>query len=78
MALIRITAVKAETGYRSNTSIYKAIKGGLFPRPVAIGQRTSAWPDYEVAAINAARIAGKTDDDIRTLVDSLHARRSAA
>jgi prophage regulatory protein len=33
------------------------------------------WPDYEVRALNAARIAGKTGDEIRELVDRLHAKR---
>ena len=51
MALWRIDACKAETGDRSNTSIYNAIRAGLFTRPVAIGQRAKAWPDYEVKAI---------------------------
>lgn len=44
MALWRIDACKAETGDRSNTSIYNAIRAGLFTRPVAIGQRAKAWP----------------------------------
>ena len=39
MALWRIDACKAETGDRSNTSIYNAIRAGLLTRPVAIGQR---------------------------------------
>ena len=33
------------------------------------------WPDYEVKAINTARIAGKTDAEIKALVDRLHAKR---
>jgi prophage regulatory protein len=36
------------------------------------------WPASEVAALNAARIAGKTDDDIRVLVQTLQAGRKAA
>lgn len=75
MALWRIDACKAETGDRSNTSIYKAIRAGLFTKPVAIGQRAKAWPDYEVKAIVRARIAGQTDDEIRELVKRLHTKR---
>ena len=75
MALWRIDACKAETGDRSNTSLYNAIRAGLMTRPVAIGQRAKAWPDYEVKAITRARIAGQTDDEIRELVNRLHAKR---
>ncbi len=75
MALWRIDACKAETGDRSNTSIYNAIRAGLFTKPVAIGQRAKAWPDYEVKAIVRARIAGQTEDEIRELVKRLHTKR---
>ena len=52
-----------------------AIKAGLFTKPVPIGERSVGWPDYEVKAINSARIAGKTEADIRDLVNRLHAKR---
>ena len=45
--------------------------------PVAIGQRSVGWPSNEVQAINSARIAGKSEADIRTLVNQLHAARCA-
>jgi prophage regulatory protein len=35
------------------------------------------WPANEVAALNAARIAGKSDDEIRQLVRKLEAARKA-
>ena len=76
MTILRMPAVKVETGHRSHASIYTAIKAGLFTRGVAIGQRAKGWPSVEVQAINAARIAGKTDDDIRELVKRLHAKRA--
>lgn len=76
MALWRIDACKAETGDRSNTSIYNAIRLGLFTSPVAIGQRAKAWPDYEVKAIVQARIAGQSDGEIRELVKVLHEQRA--
>ena len=49
---------------------------GLFTKPVPIGQRSVGWPDYEVVAINAARIAGKSEAEIRELVNRLHAKRT--
>ena len=75
MSIFRMPAVKAETGHRSHASIYNAIKAGLFTKPVQIGQRSVGWPSEEVAAINAARIAGKSEAEIKELVNRLHAKR---
>ena len=76
MAILRLPAVKAEMGHRSHASIYNAIRAGLFTNPVPIGQRAVGWPDNEVQAINAARIAGASDEQIRELVKQLHAKRA--
>ena len=75
MSIYRMPAVKAETGHRSHASIYNAIKNGTFTQPVQIGQRSVGWPDHEVKAINAARIAGKSETEIKELVIRLHAQR---
>ena len=75
MSILRMSEVKAETGHRSHASIYNAVREGLFTRGIAIGQRAKGWPDYEVSQINAARIAGKTEAEIRELVTRLHAKR---
>ena len=76
MSILRMPAVKAETGHRSHASIYTAIKNGTFTQPVQIGQRSVGWPDYEVFALNAARIAGKSETEIKELVIRLHAKRT--
>lgn len=76
MAIVRLPAVKAETGWRSHASIYNAINAGLFTKPVNIGQRSVGWPDDEVKALCAARIAGLSDDEIRELVNTLHSKRA--
>ncbi len=76
MSILRMPAVKAETGHRSHASTYTAIKAGTFTKPVPIGERSVGWPDYEVKAINTARIAGKSEADIRELVNRLHAKRA--
>lgn len=76
MSILRMPAVKAETGHRSHASIYNAIRAGTFTRPVQIGERSVGWPSEEVQAINAARIAGKSEAEIRELVTRLHARRA--
>ena len=72
--ILRLPAVKAETGY-SRSTIYLRISQGLWPRPVSLGPRSVGWPASEVAAINAARIAGKTDKEIGDLVARLEAAR---
>jgi prophage regulatory protein len=76
MSIFRMPAVKAETGHRSHASIYDAIKNGTFTKPVKIGQRSVGWPSGEVQAINAARIAGKSETEIKELVNRLHAKRT--
>lgn len=75
--ILRFPAVKVETGH-SHSTHYLRITQGLFTKPVSLGARAVGWPSSEVAAINAARIAGKTDDEIRKLVVKLEAARKTA
>jgi len=76
-AILRLPTVKAETGLARST-LYARIADGLWPKPVSLGPRAVGWPSSEVAAINAARIAGKPDSEIRSLVSKLEAARKAA
>ena len=76
MLILRLPEVKRVLGHRADASVYNAIRAGLFTNGVAIGQRAKGWPDYEVDAINAARVAGKSESEIRELVKILHAKRS--
>jgi prophage regulatory protein len=76
MKILRLPAVKGKFGHRSDASVYNDIRDGKFTTGVAIGQRAKGWPDYEVDAIITARIAGKSDDQIRELVKALHAKRA--
>jgi prophage regulatory protein len=78
MFILRLPEVKRILGHRADASVYNAIRAGLFTTGVAIGQRARGWPEYEVNAIGAARIAGQSDDEIRALVSSLHGRRQKA
>jgi len=75
--ILRLPTVKAESGY-SRSTLYLRISQGLWPKPVSLGPRAVGWPSDEVAAINAARISGKTDDEIRELVLRLEAARKMA
>ena len=63
---------------RKKSAHYADIKNGTCTAPVALGARSVGWPAGEIEALNAARIAGKSDDDIRALVAKLHAARKAA
>ena len=56
---------------------YKDIKDGLFTHGVDLGG-VVAWPESEVRALNLARIAGKSDDEIRALVLELESARAQA
>lgn len=75
MSILRKPEVKAENGWRSDASVSSAVRAGLLTKPVQLGPRAVGWPDYEVRAINQARIAGKSEADIRALVTRLHAQR---
>ena len=75
--IYRLPAVKSESGL-SRSTIYLRIAQGLWTKPVSLGARAVGWPSNEVAAINAARIAGKSDEEIRALVMKLEAARKSA
>ncbi len=75
MAIWRIETCKLEAGYKSHASIYKLIREGLWTNPVRLGIRSVGWPSEEITTICKARIAGKSDDEIRALVDRLHSQR---
>lgn len=61
----------------SRSGVYAYVDKGLLPKAVKIGERASAWPESEIAAVNAARIAGKSEDEIRELVAELERQRRA-
>jgi prophage regulatory protein len=72
--LIKLPSVLERFG-SSRATLYRAVKSGLMTAPVKTGEKASAWPEYEVDAIQAARIAGLPDDEIRALVTALQLNR---
>lgn len=76
LTILRLPSVKAETGY-SRSTIYLRISEGLWPKPIRLGARAVGWLASEIAAINAARIAGKSDGEIQELVRRLEVARKA-
>lgn len=52
------------------------INRGLMVSGVALGPRAVGYPEFEVNAVAAARLAGKSEDEIRALVRDLIAARA--
>lgn len=76
-SLLRLPIVMERTGL-SRASVYLHVAKGVLTKPVKIGERSAAWPESDVDAINAARIAGKSEVEIQMLVERLHSQRQAA
>ena len=74
LTILRRKQVEFETGY-SRSTIYLRITQGLWTKPVNLGARAVGWPASEVTALNAARIAGRSEDQIRELVSGLEKAR---
>jgi prophage regulatory protein len=77
LTILRRKQVEARTGY-SRSTIYLRIAQGLMTKPVNLGARAVGWPAGEVDTLNAARVAGKSDAEIRKLVETLESARLAA
>ncbi|NOS75544.1 MAG: AlpA family phage regulatory protein [Methyloglobulus sp.] len=72
--LKKLPAVKLSMA-QSRTTIYRNIQSGYFPKGVPIGGDRVAWPDYEIEAINRAKISGFGSSAIKILVSKLHELR---
>ena len=58
LTLLRLGEVCRRT-CKSRSEIYRRIAAGDFPQPVKLGERASAWPEHEVTAWIASRIAAR-------------------
>jgi prophage regulatory protein len=74
---LRLPDVKSIFGF-SRSTIDLHIQQGLLTKPVRLGARSVGWPTSEVSVLLAARIAGKSDEEIRLLVKELEAKRTDA
>ena len=72
--ILRLDVVLDSNGL-SESSFRRDIRKGLATRPVKLGARASGWPANEIAVLNAARIAGKSQDEIKAIVIQLEAAR---
>jgi len=73
--MLRLPSVLERAGHK-RSSHYAKVASGLWTPPVSISSRSVAWPEDECEALLAARVAGQSDDEIRTLVTRLIAARS--
>lgn len=62
----------------ADSTIYLHVSQGLITRAVQIGPRAVGWPSHEIDAIISARIAGKSEAEIKALVVNLTAARQSA
>lgn len=78
LALRRSPEARAIFGNLSTSTWHEWVAKGLMVTPVSIGARSVAYPDHELQAIAAARIAGKSDVEIKQIVRDLIAARAQA
>lgn len=74
LRIFRLPQVILNTGLARST-VYLRIEQGLLPKPVSLGGKAVGWPASEISQINAARIAGKSNEEIQNLVDELENQR---
>jgi prophage regulatory protein len=74
LRILRLPDVKSESGL-SRSTLYLRITQGLWTKPISLGGRAVGWPLSDVTAINAARIAGQPDQEVRDLVTALESAR---
>lgn len=76
ITMLDIPKVSASFGVgRSQT--YKFIENKLLTPPVKVGKR-SLWPENEIMVLQKARIAGRSESEIRELTKCLVAERANA
>ena len=74
LKLIRKREVLALT-CMSKSTLHLRLKDGLYAPSISIGDRATAYIEYEILAVIAAQIQGKSKDEIRLLVKELVAQR---
>ena len=76
MRILRVDVTLDRTG-DTRSPHYDKVAKGLFTKPIKIGERAAGWPEHEVDALIAARVAGASTEQIRCLVEKLHEQRTA-
>ena len=77
MRILRLKTTLDRTG-DTKSPHYDKVSKGLFTRPIKIGgERAAGYPEHEVDALIAARVAGASTEQIKRLVEKLHEQRTA-
>lgn len=72
----RLISTRVKLGI-SRSTVYLQVSQGLLTKPIHIGLRAVGWPSNELDAILNARIAGKSQDEIKELVIDLENQRTS-
>ncbi len=72
--ILRTNEVMNRSGYR-RTTLHTRITEKLWTKPIKLGTHAVGWPEYEVDALIAARIASQSDEEIAQLVQKLETHR---
>lgn len=70
----RLSSLKKQLGI-SRSTCYHFISIGLLPKPINIGPRAVGWPSHEIDTLIKARIAGKSESEIRNIVIDIENQR---
>jgi len=60
----------------SKSTLFSQINQGLMPKPISLGSRAVGYLQHELDAILLARVQGKSDPQIKELVQELLAKRN--
>lgn len=72
--MLRFSDLKPKLNY-SRRTLTRRIAKRLWTKPVRLSDNTIGWPVYEVEMLIAAYIAGRSDHNIRQLVEIFEAAR---
>lgn len=61
----------------ARSTIWGRVRDGTMPPPIRRGTKWSRWPQSDVQRVEAAIVAGATDDELRALVRELLDQRAA-
>ena len=76
MQLLRIKQICGRMGL-SRSTVYELMDRGELPRVVRVTSRSVCLPEHEIEAVLAARLAGRSSEEIRALVGRLESARTS-
>jgi prophage regulatory protein len=74
LTLVREPRMLELSGLKRSTARDRIAKG-LYPAPIKISARSSAWVLSEILAVNSALVSGATEAELRELVARLVKQR---